>query len=94
MKGYNLKKAKEFNHPTPNKNTYGPTIFVQPQYGKNIQYAYVDESAKLTDKEIKKVQKIAGSFLYSGRAIDSTIMHVLNEINIESTKATEKQEKQ
>ena len=34
MKGYNLKKAKEFNHPVPTKHTYGPTIFVQPEYGK------------------------------------------------------------
>ena len=90
MKGYNIKKIKEFNHPTPNKPTHGPTIFVQPEYGKKVQYVYVDESAKLTEKEIKKIQKIAGLFLYSGRVIDTTIIHALNEINIESTKATEK----
>ena len=91
MKGYNPKALKEFGHKKPNKPVYGPSQFTRPEYGKKIQYAKNDDdSPTLSPKEIKTIQKIAGKFLYSGRAVDSTIMHTLNEINIEANKATEK----
>jgi len=51
---------------------------------------FVDQSEKLTLKEIIQIQKKSGEFLYLGRAIDNTIMHALNEINIEATKAKER----
>ena len=88
MKNYNSKAIKEFNHPTPTKPVHGPSIFKKPEYGKKVQYAFVDQSEKLTPKETIQIQRIAGNFLYSSRAIDNTIMHALNEINIEATKAT------
>ena len=39
---------------------------------------------------IKRIQNIAVKFLYSGRAVDNTIIHALNENNVKSNKATEK----
>ena len=90
MKNYNSKAIKEFNHPTPKKPVPGPSMFKKPEYVKKVMYEFVDQSEKLTPKEIIQIQRIAGKILYSGRAIDNTIMHTLNEINIEATKATER----
>ena len=62
MKNYNNKAIKEFNHPTPKKTVHGPSIFKKPEYGKKVQYAFVDQSEKLTPKEIIQIQRIAGNF--------------------------------
>ncbi len=48
-----------------------------------------DNSRKLTDKEIKQVQKIVGSILYYVRAVDMTILMALTSIASEQTKGTE-----
>ena len=90
MKGYTTKAIRLFNHKPPNKTVHSSSIFKWPEYGKKVQYTYVDNSNKLTAHEIKQIQKVAEKFLYSGRKIDNTIMHALDEINIEATKATEK----
>ena len=61
------------------------------EYVKKFQYTNNDDNSPiLSPKEIKRIQKIAGKFLYSGRAVDNTIMHTLNKININANKATEK----
>ena len=49
-----------------------------------------DNSRTLTDKEIKQVQKIAGSILYYARAVDMTILMALSLIASEQTKGTER----
>lgn len=40
-------------------------------------------------KQIKKIQGATVKFLYSGRAIDNTIMHALNKLSIGASEATE-----
>ncbi len=49
-----------------------------------------DISQKLTDNEIKKVQKIVGSILYYARAVDMTVLMALSSIASEQTKGTER----
>ena len=60
MKNYNSKAIKEFNHPTPTKPVHGPSRFTKPEYGKKIHYVFVDQSEKLTPKEIIQIQRIEG----------------------------------
>jgi hypothetical protein len=45
---------------------------------------------KLTDKEIKQLQKIVGSILYYARAVDMTLLMALSTIASEQTKGTER----
>jgi hypothetical protein len=49
-----------------------------------------DNSRKLTDKEIKQVQKIVSSILYYARAVDMTVLMVLMLIACEQMKGTER----
>jgi hypothetical protein len=49
-----------------------------------------DNSRKLTDKEIKQVQKIVGSFLYYARAVDMTVLMALSLIASEQMKGAER----
>ena len=48
-----------------------------------------NNSRKLTDKEIKQVQKIVGSILYYTRAEDLTLLLALSSIASEQTKGIE-----
>jgi hypothetical protein len=50
-----------------------------------------DETCKLTDPEIKQVQKIVGSILYYTRAVDLTVLMALSTIVSKQTKGTEKE---
>ena len=54
--------------------------YIPPHYGKKIQYATKDETKPLTEKEIKELQKIRGTFFFYSRAMDSTMAHVLNAL--------------
>ena len=52
-----------------------------PAYGAKIQYAeQSDESPKLDKAGIKYVQQVAGTLLYYGRAVDTTILPALSSI--------------
>ena len=61
------------------------------KYGANAQSPLPqDNSLKLTEKEIKQVQKIVGSILYYARAVDVTVLLALSSIASEQTKGTER----
>jgi hypothetical protein len=49
-----------------------------------------DNSRKLTEKEIRQVQKIVGSILYYAKAMDMTVLMVLSSIASEQTKGMER----
>ena len=53
-----------------------------------IQYANTDTSEKLDAKGIKRVQSIAGTFLYYGRAQNPLILPTLNEISNQQASPT------
>ena len=89
MKGYVKKALKEFLREAPKKSVHGPTKYNRPEYGKKVQYAKNDIEKPLDKKLKSKIQSVCGKFLYSGRAIDNTTAHALNELCIEATSATE-----
>jgi hypothetical protein len=60
------------------------------RYGADAQSPLPqDISQKLHEKEIKQVQKIVGSILYT-RAVDMTVLMALSTIASEQTKGTER----
>jgi hypothetical protein len=59
-------------------------------YGAKTQYATKDETPPITAKQCLTIQKVTGSILYYARAVDTTMLMLLNDIATEQTKATEK----
>ncbi len=49
-----------------------------------------DDTRKLTDKEIKQVQKFVSSILYYARAVDMTVLMALSSITSEQAKGMER----
>lgn len=70
---------KQFQHPNPTNNQYGPTKYILPGYGKEMQYIKVDTTPELSSKVKCYIQEICGKFLYFGRSIDNTQLHPLNK---------------
>ncbi len=71
----------QFNHETPKKiqNSLHPHTI--PTYGTKNQYAdQPDNSPKLSKEDTKYIQQVAGTLLYYGRAVDSTILPVISSI--------------
>jgi hypothetical protein len=51
----------------------------------------LDETNPINKKETNILQKVCGKFLYYARAIDTTMLHALNDLATQTTKGTEKQ---
>ena len=67
-----------------------PSKFTPPQYGQKVQIAKQEpEHNKLTDQEIKKLQRVIGAFLWYGRITDLTMLHALNSLASAQAKGTE-----
>lgn len=50
-------------------------------YGATVQYAKPEDRSRLLSKEEKKyIQQVIGTFLYYGRAVDSTMLTTLSSI--------------
>jgi hypothetical protein len=50
----------------------------------------LDETNPINKKETEISQKVCGKFLYYARAIDTTMLHALNDLATQTTKGTEK----
>ena len=73
----------------PTKKQHAPHTWNVPIYGKNRQFATPnDDNPVLGQQYVKYVQKVVGSFLYYGRAVDNTILPALNDISYMQTKPT------
>jgi hypothetical protein len=83
------KALKEYQHKTPSKPFDAPTKYHKPEFGQKVQYERTDESKPLSPKQIKTIQEVCGTFLYTSRAIDNTMQHALNELCIAATKGTQ-----
>lgn len=90
MPGYIEKVLHKFQHPPPTKPQYSPHDHIEPAYRIKQQYTTIDNSKPLDLKGIQHIQSIVGSLLFYGRAIDNTMLTVINEISTVRTKATEK----
>ena len=75
-------------HPN-NKPEYSPHKHVEPNYGQKVQYAELANDAPTLDSvDINLIQKIVGTFLYYGIAVDNTILVALSTIASEKSAAT------
>ena len=68
--------------------TYSASPFTAPVYGKQQQMAPTVLTPSFTPAETKRLQKVCGKFLYYARAVDSTMMHALNDLASQTTTAT------
>jgi Reverse transcriptase (RNA-dependent DNA polymerase) len=90
MPGYTEKALLRFTHPTPAKPQHSPHEWTPPDYGAKVQYADPeDQSIPLDGKGIKRLQEVIGTFLYSARAVDNTMLVALSTLASAQTKGTE-----
>ena len=91
MPGYVKKALKKLNHQPSKVPQYAPHQWVVPAYGNKQQYAPLEPpSEPLLPQETKHIQSVVGTFLYYGRAIDSTILPAINDIASSQAKPTQK----
>ncbi len=89
MPGYIKKQLVKYKH-IMRHCQHCPYLPEPKKYGADAQSPLPsDKTRKLTDAEIKQVQKIVGSILYYARAVDLTVLMVLSTIVSEQTKGTE-----
>ena len=81
MPDYVPKSLAKFNHIPPKRPQHAPHPWSTPFYGQKLQYATKYLSRPLDKKGTQRVQDIAGTFLYDGRAVDPTILASLNKIS-------------
>jgi hypothetical protein len=90
MPGYVEQSLAQFGHLIPKILQHQPHKHTIPTYRATIQYAKNNNATKLLSKEEKKyIQQFLGTFLYSGRAVDSTMLTALSSIAAAQAKPTE-----
>jgi hypothetical protein len=80
MPKYTPKALLKFQHPTPDSPQHQPYKHVPIQYGAEIQRVDINTSNPLSSDAIKRVQDIVGTFLYYGRAVNSTLLTAISSI--------------
>ena len=64
-----------------NNPEYSPHKHVETNYGQKVQYAEPSDDTPILDYvDINLIQKIVGTFLYYGIAVDNTIIVALSTI--------------
>jgi hypothetical protein len=89
MPGY-LKKALDcLKYNAHGRPQHSPHACQRPQCGKQPQMTpYFDDYANLPPSELTRIQEIVGTFLFYGRAIDSTMLVALGTIASKQSKGT------
>jgi hypothetical protein len=91
MPGYVQEALLEFQHESTDGVKFNsPSPYTPPVYGKKRQMTKSDETNPINKKETKILQKVCGKFLYYARAIDTTMVHALNDLATQTTKGKEK----
>jgi hypothetical protein len=90
MPGYVKKQLLKYEH-IMRRVQHCPYTTEPKKYSTEAQSPLPqDDTQKLTDKEIKQVQKIVGSILYYAREVDMIVLMALSSIASEQTKGTER----
>jgi hypothetical protein len=90
MPGYIKKQLLKYEH-IMGRVQHCPYAPEPKKYGAKAQYPLPqDNSRKLTNNEIKQVQKNVGSILYYARAVDMTVLMALSSIAREQMKGTKR----
>jgi len=88
MPGYIREALTKYQHPHPTEPQHSPYKATTIHYGAKVQRVEEDKSPPLTPDQIKRVQKIVGTLLYYGRAVDSTLLTALSAIAARQSKGT------
>jgi hypothetical protein len=89
MPGYIKQLLQKYKHKMPTKPQHCPYTPAPKQYGAKAQAPLpIDISPKLSDKEIKEIQRIVGSILYFARKVDITVLMALSSIASKQTRGT------
>ena len=68
----------------------GNRVYLQKvNFYNNCPEIKADSDDEFKKKLKSKIQQVCGKFLFSGRAVDNTTQHALNELCIEASNATE-----
>ena len=89
MKNYVKQALMELKHAAKTRQQHAPSKLDRPEYGAKVQYAKVDESIELEEPQIKYLQRVVRKFLYYARAINTKMLHAINDIGSAVTKGTE-----
>ena len=89
MPGYIGEALTKYQHPKPTVPQHSPYKATTIHYGAKIQRVEEDNSPPLTTDQIKRVQKIVGTLLYYGRAVDSTLLTALSAIAARQSNGTQ-----
>jgi hypothetical protein len=90
MPGYVQTALDKFKHAKPRLATNTPSKWNQPIYGKQSQLTNpADATAAMTNDQTKMLQRVVGTFLFYGCAVDPTLLHALNDLASAQTKGTQ-----
>ena len=89
MPKFVIKTLQKLQHPSPLKPQHAPHKHIQPIYGQQQQFTPApDTSPLLNSTETTHIQRIVGSFLYYGRAVDPNILPAINKLGLTQAKPT------
>jgi len=78
--GYIKTALTKYQYPKPAVPQHTPNKATTIHYGAKVQRVEEDKSPPLMPDQIKHVQKIVGTLLYYGRAVDSILLIALSAI--------------
>jgi hypothetical protein len=89
MPGYIKAALHKFQHPTPTRPNNAPYKWNPPIYGAKPQYIEAQEDIPLLpQKDVTRIQQLAGTLLYYARALDPILILSVNVLESEHTQAT------
>ena len=93
MPNYVTKALHKFQHPTPKRAQYALHKWTRPNYGATKQLANpLDTSSQIPEEQKRRIQQIIGTLLYYVRAVDCTILPVLNTLAEQQSSPTKNTE--
>lgn len=91
MPSYVSKQLQKYDHQSPSCPQDSPFPAPPTRYGRDAQKPTpIDTSEPCTKAEQKFVQRVTGSFLYYGRAVDATILTSLSSLASQQSNPTKK----
>ena len=89
MPGYIERALQRFKHIAAPKAEHSPHPWQRPTYGAKTQFAAMpDESPSLDAADKTRILEVLGTLLFYARAIDSTMLTAIGELDTEQSQAT------
>jgi hypothetical protein len=89
MPGYIRSALHKYQHAAPTRPEHAPHTWNPPIYGTKPQYVEDKTTSPAhSDKDVNKLQQLTGTLLYYDRAVDPTLIMLINVLASEQSKAT------